>query len=71
MLYIKIKCTTFFLTMMINYDLFWSLSTFETILTSHVKRFQYKHVEIFLNDWTRGPLLVKYIRVHTKFESIW
>jgi hypothetical protein len=44
---------------------------FETILTSHVKRFQYKHVKIFLNDWTHGPLLLKYIRAHTKFESIW
>jgi hypothetical protein len=44
---------------------------FKTILTSRVKRFRYKHVKIFLNDWTHGPFLVKYIGTRTKFENMW
>jgi hypothetical protein len=70
MLYIKIKCITFLLNM-INYELFYSLNMFVTILINHVKRFPYNHIKIFLNDWTHAPLLMKYIRTHTKFESIW
>jgi hypothetical protein len=70
MLYIKIKCIIFFLAM-INYELFYSLNMFVTILTNHAKRFPYNHIKIFLNDWTHGPLFMKYIRAHTKFESIW
>jgi hypothetical protein len=42
---------------------------FETILTSHVRRFQYKHVKIFLNDWTQHPFLVNFIRAHINLKA--